>query len=643
MTVVVGTAGHVDHGKTALLQALTGIDADRLPEEQRRGMTIDLGYAHMPLPDGAELDFVDVPGHDRLVGNMLVGAAEIDAVLLVVAADEGISAQTREHVGLLDALGIAAGVIALTKLDLLAPADPRREARPAEIRALLAGTTLAGSAMVGVSARSGEGLDELRTALGALRRRVEADSAAAGFGARLAVDRVFGVRGRGLVVTGTLRGGPIGRGDLLRVEPNGRTARVREIQVHNRSVDSAAGGGRIALNLAGVVREEMSRGVVLCSGPAVHATGRVLVALRLPDGARPVPNGSELRLHVGTDELLCRLRTVGPLTTDGLLAVLTVPRPVAAALDDRLVLRWPSPAQTAAGGWILDPQPPQRLVRRRSDPAAILALVVGGSTSARLGALLAAHGILAGDAIAAYAAALGIAPGTDLGLASGAVEAGGLLLDPALAAKVEEEVMRAVRAHRDAQQLSRGAPLTALRTLAASALRRTAAVGAHDAAAAADSIVARMETEGRLERDGDAVRDPGPRPDLPAATHLAMGRVVAALRTLTPPDLGTVSREAGCPPEGLRALEKAGRIVRLTPDLAYAAETFAGLEALAMRLAADGPITPAAFRDATGTSRKYALGVLEELDARGLLRRGPDGHGLGPRAPRVIPGRGAGP
>ena len=162
MTVVVGTAGHIDHGKTALLTALTGIDADRLPEERRRGMTIDLGYAHMTLRPGVELDFVDVPGHDRLVGNMLVGAGEIDAVLLVVAADEGVSAQTREHFALLDAFGVANGVVALTKLDLLAPDDPRRVTRKAEIRALLEGTTLAGSPIVGVSARTGEGLDELR-------------------------------------------------------------------------------------------------------------------------------------------------------------------------------------------------------------------------------------------------------------------------------------------------------------------------------------------------------------------------------------------------------------------------------------------------------------------------------------------------
>jgi selenocysteine-specific elongation factor len=253
---------------------------------------------------------------------------------------------------------------------------------------------------------------------------------------------------------------------------------------------------------------------------------------------------------------------------------------------------------------------------------------------ARLGALLGAHGALDRDAAATYAAALGIAPGTDLAGAAGAIEAGRLLVDPALAARIEDDVLRAVRAHQDAQPLSAGVSLGALRALAGSRLRRTAEVGAHDAASAADGIVARMASEGRLERDGDAIHDPGRRPDLPSATHAAMDSLVAALRTPTPPDLATASREADCPPEGLRALEKAARIVRVTPALAYAAETWAELEALAMRLAAGGPVTPAAFRDASGTSRKYALAVLEELDARGLLRRGPDGHRLGPRASR---------
>ena len=647
MTVVVGTAGHIDHGKTALLRALTGIDADRLPEERRRGMTIDVGYAHMTLADGAQLDFVDVPGHDRLVDNMLVGAGEIDAALLVVAADDGVAAQTREHLGLLDALGIADGVAVLTKLDLLAPDDPRRAERVADVRALLEGTSLAGSPVVVVSARSGEGLDELRAELGRLRRRVEARAAAPGsggpFGARLSVDRAFVVRGRGLVVTGTLRGGPIERGTALRTEPAGGRARVREIQVHNGTVEVADGGGRVALNLAGLEPGEIARGVVLCNGPAVRATGRLLAWLRPAAGTRPLRDGAELRLHLGTDELLCRLRAAGPRSADGFAAILTLARPTAAALDDRFVLRWPSPAGTAAGGRVLDPLPPRTIVRRRPDLALTELLARGGSSSERLAALLAAHGALDAEAAAAYGAALGIPPHADLAVVAGAVRAGRLLVAPALVASIEEAALAALPDGGDATPAPGGMSLAALRTLAARRLRRAATVAADDAAAAADGLMTRLADAGRLERDGGAVHRPGPRPGLPAQTRAAMDRLAAALRTPTPPDLAEAASAAGCPPEGLRALEAEGRIVRLTPELGYAAETWSGLEALAVTLAAAGPVTPAAFRDASGTSRKYALAVLEELDARGVLRRGPDGHRLGPQAPRtgVRPAEGA--
>src|SRR5437762_3105198 len=257
MTVVVGTACHIDHGKTALLRALTGIDADRLPEERRRGMTIDVGYAHMPLPDSDELDFVDVPGHDRLIGNMLVGAGEIDAALLVVAADDGPRAQTLEHLELLDALGIDAGIVVVTKTDVV---DAVRTGDVvAEVKRLLAATTLAGSPVVAVSSVSGEGLGALRTELVRLRDRIRRRPETGAGAPRLAVDRVFSVRGRGVVVTGTLRGGRLGAGDQLRVEPGGLAVRVREVQVHNHLVAQADSGGRVALNLAGVELADLRR------------------------------------------------------------------------------------------------------------------------------------------------------------------------------------------------------------------------------------------------------------------------------------------------------------------------------------------------------------------------------------------------
>jgi selenocysteine-specific elongation factor len=632
VTVVVGTAGHIDHGKTALLWALTGIDADRLPEERRRGMTIDVGYAHMPLPDGAELDFVDVPGHDRLVGNMLVGAGEIDAALLVVAADEGVSAQTREHLGLLDALGIEHGLAVLTKLDLLAADDPRRSSRPDEVRALLATTSLAGAPVLAVSAQSGEGLDELRLALDELRHRVEAHGQAPG-GPRLAVDRVFTVRGRGLVVTGTLRGGHIARGDALRLEPGGRSVRVREVQVHGASVESA-GSGRVALNLAGAERDEVARGMVLCNGPAVRATDRLLVALRPVPGGRPPADGTELRVHLGTDEVLGRLRLARGSTAEETLGVVRLARPIAAALDDRFVLRWPSPAETAGGGRILDAAPSARLVRRRPDATVLGRLAAPGDPPARLAALVAAHAALDEARAASAAAALGDEPLTVLAVAAGMVPASRSFLDPTLAVTVQQVLVAAVGSHHDALPLSDGLPLAELRPLGARALRRAAAVPPREAAAIADALIARLVAAGRLERDGEVVRDPSRRPGLPPSVMAAMDRLVPLLRAPVPPALAEAARAAACPPEGVRALESSGRIVRVGADLAYAAETYRELESLALVLAAEGPLTPAAFRDATGTSRRYALAILEELDARGLLRRGPDGHRLGPRAPR---------
>ena len=260
MTVVIGTAGHIDHGKTTLLRALTGIDADRLPEERQRGMTIDVGYAHMALPDDTELDFVDVPGHDRLVGNMLVGAGEIDALLLVVAADDGPRAQTLEHLALVDALAIRHGLAVVTKTDI---AGPERTAEViAAVEGLLGGTSLAAAPVLAVSAIDRTGIDVLPGALTALRDRVLGDPAPEldGTGSRMPIDRVFTMKGRGVVVTGTLRGRAIKSGATLRLVPGERSVRVREVQVHGATVDRAE-PGRVAFNLAGTDGLDLHRGV----------------------------------------------------------------------------------------------------------------------------------------------------------------------------------------------------------------------------------------------------------------------------------------------------------------------------------------------------------------------------------------------
>ena len=661
MTVVVGTAGHIDHGKTALLRALTGIDADRLPEERRRGMTIDVGYAHLTLPgeqrDGipAELDFVDVPGHDRLVGNMLVGAGEIDAAMLVVAADEGPKAQTLEHLGLLDALGIEDGVAVLTKLDLLDPTDPRRLRRPDEVRALLAPTSLANVQVVPVSAVSGEGLDALLAALGALAARVERHEARRG-GPRLGVDRVFGARGRGVVVTGSLRGGAVSRGQALRLEPGGRSVRIREAQVHGRPVDVTPASGRVALNLAGVERDAIARGMALVAGPAVRATTRLLVALRPSPRARPLRDGDTVRVHLGTAQVLGRLRLARtdparanasdaaatrtddpPAVADGRagdadewVGALVLAEPIPAALDDRFVLRWPSPAETLAGGRVIDPAPPPRLVRRRLDGAKLRALVGSREPTARFAALVAAHGVIERDEAEGVAAILGL-PLASLSTGAAVPAGHGRIMAPDVAAAGSAAAREAVNAALAADPTLPGVPLTVARSAAMLAMRR-AAPGSGLLADDAAAVIGDLVEAGVLVRDADLVRDPGFVPARPSALRTAMDRLVPLLAVPAPPSLVEAARSAGCPSEGVRALETEGRIVRLEPDLAYAAETFRGLEAEAVALARSGPLTPAAFRDATGTSRRYALAILEELDSRGVLRRTPDGHVLGPRA-----------
>ncbi len=644
MTVVVGTAGHIDHGKTTLLRALTGIDADRLPEERRRGMTIDVGYAHLRLPDGTELDFVDVPGHDRLVGNMLVGAGEMDAVLLVVAADDGPRAQTLEHLELLDALGIRDGVAVVTKRDL---AGPERTAEVVEaVRTLLGRTSLAGAPVLAVSSVGGEGTDELRAALVELRDRVAGTdpTAAAASGVRLAVDRVFSVKGRGVVVTGSLRGGRLERGDTLRLEPGGRNVRARELQVHGAPVEAAEGGGRLALNLAGVEAAEIARGAVLTTDPSVRPTDRLLVLLRPParlDDRAPTPGpawpleaGSTLRLHLGTEQVDATLRRgrrdSAELPDGRRVAALRLAVPIAVAVGDRFVLRVPSPGATAAGGVVLDVAPPVGASRRRSSAEALAALAsacVAGDVAAELAARVALHGVLARPG------GVGVGGG-GIGVA-GARSLGEWLVAEPSAAALGAEAFALVAAHHDAEPLAPGTPLAELRRALAKSLRRHATVTERTAGAIAGALLDDLVADGRLARTGDSVRDPGRSTGaLPPDVLAAMDRLEAALAVPAPPPFADAARRAGCPAEGIRALEAAGRIVRLDDDLAWAGSTYRELEALALRLATPGPLAPAALRDATGTSRRYVMALLEDLDRRGVLRRTPDGHVRGPRAPR---------
>jgi selenocysteine-specific elongation factor len=371
MPLTVGTAGHIDHGKTWLVRALTGKDTDRLPEEQARGISIDLGYAPLDLPDGRRLSLIDVPGHERFVRNMVAGASGIDLFLLVVDAGEGARPQTHEHLAIIRLLGIEHGVVAITKVDAVEPelvalvAEEARELVP-------------GAPVVPTSAKTGQGLDDLRLALAHAADSVDAESADGP--ARLFVDRVFSLRGIGTVVTGTLWSGSIGEGDVLRAEPAGAEVRVRSVQVHDRPVERAKAGQRVAVALPGVERRDLRRGDALIDPGAYPTSYRLDVAL---DELEPIADGQRLHVHHGTAEHYARVARAGERW-----AQLRLASPAVAALGDRVVLR---DRTTVGGGRVLDPAPPRHVsperfeLLERGDLAALVHAPVRADTLSHLG------------------------------------------------------------------------------------------------------------------------------------------------------------------------------------------------------------------------------------------------------------------
>jgi selenocysteine-specific elongation factor len=354
--IVIGTAGHIDHGKTSLVRALTGVDTDRLPEEKKRGISIDLGFAHMALPNGSSISFVDVPGHERFVKNMLAGVSGIQAVLLVVAADEGVEPQTREHFNICRLLGLRQGFVVLTKSDI-ADVGQIRAARVG-VEELCRGSFLDGAPIVTASAMTGTGLENVRQGLAELVGRIE--PAASGRIVRLPVDRSFSVKGFGTVVTGTLSGGSLSTGDTVILHPGSRPIRVRGLQVQGKSVTRAEAGERTAVNVAGIEHTEIRRGDVLTASNRVEPSRRLAVALDwLPEQA--AHSGRERFLvHLGAAEVSAHLKIWKTDAEDSRFAQLWLAKPVMAFPGDRLILRRPSPADTVAGGTVIDPFPPKR-------------------------------------------------------------------------------------------------------------------------------------------------------------------------------------------------------------------------------------------------------------------------------------------
>jgi len=623
--LIVGTAGHIDHGKTTLVRALTGVDTDRLPEEKKRGISIELGYAFLDTPDGDRIGFVDVPGHERLVHTMLAGATGIDFALLLVAADDGVMPQTHEHLAVLSLLGIKRGAVAVTKVDRAG--DERVREVCDEAAALLERTPLAGAPVIPVSAQRGDGLDTLRALLFDAARTAGRD-AADGAAFRLAIDRAFTLDGIGTVVTGSVHAGTGTPGEELSLVPGGRAVRVRSLHAQNRPVQRAQAGQRCALALAGVDRESIERGQWLVSPAAALATDRIDATLTLWHAeARPLRSGTPVHVHLGAAAVQ---GAVAVLDRDALppgetaRVQLVLRTPTGAWHGDRVVLRDASASRTMAGGTVLDPFAPARYRRTPQRMGELDALAHPG-IGQRLAELLAVapHGV----DLRRFAAAQGrslppIAPEA-LQHADGAS-------DWALGAQHAEAARRkaldALAAFHDRHPNELGPDSARLRRLAIPRLPeplwRALLVGLQKAGAVAlrGAFVHLPEHGVRLSATEEVIAQKI------APMLAAAGFEGAWLRDL--------ARDSGEPEPLMRVtlarLARRGELHQVVSDLYYPLDTAARLATIARAVAAEnaGAVTAARFRDATELGRKRAIQILEYFDRVGLLRRIGDVHRL---------------
>ena len=636
-TTVIGTAGHIDHGKSALVRALTGIEPDRLKEEQARGITIDLGFAHTRI-GGATIAFVDVPGHERFVRNMLAGAGGIDAVLLVVDARESVKPQTREHFEICRLLGIERGLVALTKCDLVdAPALARATA---DVRALVAGSFLDGAPILPVSSVTGEGLDDLRAALAALaghRGRQYRDSVA-----RLSVDRAFTVRGFGVVVTGTLVSGAVAVGDTLTVLPNGHSVRVRGLQAYGQSVDRVTAPERAAINLAGLDLADVRRGMTLASTASLPVTTRVDARMELLASATEVAHGARIRVHHGAGEWFARVSiaaTCGGADEwtavkmgDAGVAIdaghaayvrLRFEQPVALTRNDRLVLRLASPQLTVGGARVLDPQPPPSGVRRAGTLDRFRALDTNDDPTEQWLAELGGHGLAAGDLVRRGGGTPADSEDRlrELARAGRAVTVGARFLDAATIRRVESRLDQEVTAFHRAHPDEAGVPRSVLRERAGRAV----------SGEVFDHVVTGLVTRGVLKgTDRLARRDH--RPQETSEDARLRGPVEERVRQggLAPPESGALAEALGAQAADVdrvlaglvrdRTLVRAGTLIFHPAPLAALKAEVAALRAghpPGARVTLDVGI----FKTKYGLTRKHAIPLLEWLDREKATRR----------------------
>ena len=611
--MIIGTAGHIDHGKTALVRALTGIDTDRLPEEKRRGITIELGFAPLELEGIGTVGMVDVPGHEAFVRTMLAGATGIDLALLVIAADEGPMPQTREHLAILSLLGVRSGVVALTKCDLV---DEDWVALvEEEVRAMLAGSPLADAEIVRVSSVRGEGLAELRAAI--RRAAGSAPHRTADDLFRMPIDRAFTVRGTGTVVTGTVWSGCLRRDGTVHVMPAGRQARIRSLQRHGASVDSIAPGERAAVALAGLEVADVMRGSVIVAGPGWAASTIIAVEAALLESAQvPLEPRTRVRFHLGTADVGARVVSrSGPLQPGARTAARVVlESPIVARAGDRFVLRSPSPAITIGGGIVEDPQP----THRRSRPAPRAA-----SVGERLRALL-TEAAGQGVAVDSLPLKLGTSPaGTDLLLVNErdtVIRIGARAYARPVLAELRGRFLDLVDAHHAGHPLDPGAPLQALRARLPGGPELL------------EAVVSACLHSGAVSMDGGLVRRADWQPTLTPDQELVRSRLLHDLREAgrEPPSVGELEARHG-PVAGalLRLLERRREVVLVEADRYFHREVLEQLiEELRARMTGGRDYAPGDMRDLIGVSRKYLIPLLEYFDRTGVTERRIGGRAL---------------
>ena len=612
--MILGTAGHIDHGKTSLVRALTGVDTDRLPEEKRRGITIALGFAPLVLDGVGTIGVIDVPGHEAFVRTMLAGASGIDLALLVIAADEGVMPQTREHLAILSLLGVKAGVIALTKSDLVD--DDLRDLATEDVRAAIAGSALAEAPIVPVSSVTGEGLDELRAAIRAAAALVPARAADDPW--RMPVDRVFSVAGAGTVVTGTAWTGTIAREATVRILPLGRTARVRSLESHGAAASAVGAGTRVAVALVGVDRDEVAHDAVLVRADDLWEPSRVLRAdIALLPHAPVVGARRWLRFHLGTADVGARLIAAGgPVKPGETRAVrLLLDAPVVMRAGDRFVLRAGGAAGTIGGGLVTDPLP----LSRRAKPWPR----TGASDAERLEWMLLESGS-GGLDVASLPLRLGLRPAL--------VER--LLKDLEKVVRIEDRVVRLpVLASLRAALIALVERTHAERPLAPGVDRQTARAALSPNAALADEVIRRAERAGLIVVEGATIRTVAFQAGASASATSARDRLLDRLRVagVEPPSLTELVTEFGPEvPALLRLLDKEKRIVMVALDRPFSREGVADLLGrLRAHVKAGTAYSPAELRDAVGISRKWLIPFLEWCDRQRISLRRDEGRTFG--------------